>query len=198
MNINKSSWHYWIYSCYYSWRMKPVPKQSSLCKYFWTVVFGGLLSLLLAVVIGGLYFAIFFIKAAVGWFFGLRPSSEWDISDFEEAERFKLGRLVFYPYEAAGALIILFGFPYLYVLYPESWGRITLIAAAWSLLAAFAWLHQKGAIKAIKGIGGRKKSPQTQKNKKKIRGADSGWELAKAYLKAKKERICPLIVFKDE
>jgi len=187
LHFRRHSWHYRLWAFTFSLSNAGLPRGSDICSYVRRIVLRtipiGLAWLAISIIWVVLYVLLFAARLIWMPFWGTGlPHSLGDILDdsgddfggvFLPYEKIQVGRARFYPYQILLPLALL-GLVWLgFANYPVQTVIVVGLGAVVGLVLALFW--------------GIQKSRETDL-----------WQLITGYLRAKKEQICPLIIFEDQ
>lgn len=176
MKIMKNSWHYKLYSKIYDLEVAPPP--NNLCLYFWESILAMILSVLIVifksiwVIIKSVYRILLipinlFVELLIGFY--LKGYFQ------KRVALFKVSGIKFYPYQliAIFAISIFYGEKIISILYQN---YLYIFGTIISLFIIYI------GIWSIYCVVNKTRRTET-------------WHLIKAYLKAKKQKICPFVEY---
>lgn len=176
MNINKKSWHYKLYSWTYdAWDRSYTPERSNLCQYFQRIVWMGFFTFLWSAILSIGYVLV---ATPVLLLFGLRPVNVWEdhiISTQQLCEKYqglKIGSFRLYPWQVLLPSVFLF-LEWLWFHYASHWYYPLGVQLSIIEIFAFSIFFY-----------------EVSDNETVV--------IARNFLSAKKQGICPLVEFNDE
>ncbi len=182
MKINRGSWHYRLWTFYFRQLGIDIPKQISLCRYFWEMVWTVCVRLPFMVVGAIIMGVVWLVATLLAPLFGYLPKRE--LLEYKEYGLPKVrGHKLLPIYPVLAGLLVWWS----YVAIPESANK-----PLHELEGGAAWYKA-----FLFGVAAVSVSGLFVWAKTKIEESES-WRLLQAFLKAKKERVCPILEFVGE